>query len=159
MLARARELVPPHMVPELLVRVDELPLTANGKVDRTALAALAAAEAGEDAAAFVEPRTALEKVLAGIAAGVLGRERVGADADFFALGGDSVLATTVVARMREALDTTALPVRVLFAERTIERICRRFTELEETPGRLEAVAAIWLEVEAMSEEELTARLG
>ncbi|WP_412517579.1 amino acid adenylation domain-containing protein [Actinomadura madurae] len=158
-LARARDLVPPHMVPELLVRVDELPLTANGKVDRTALAALAAAEAGEAAAAFVEPRTALEKVLAGIAAGVLGRERVGADADFFALGGDSVLATTVVARMREALDTTALPVRVLFAERTIERICRRFTELEETPGRLEAVAAIWLEVEAMSEEELTARLG
>ncbi|MEO3824135.1 amino acid adenylation domain-containing protein [Actinomadura sp. B10D3] len=158
-LAHARDLVPPHMMPELLVRVDELPLTANGKVDRKTLAALAAAEAGEAAATFVEPRTALEKVLAGIAAGVLGRERVGADADFFALGGDSVLATTVVARMREALDTTALPVRVLFAERTIERICRRFTELEETPGRLEAVAAIWLEVEAMSEDELAARLG
>lgn len=158
-LAHVRNLLPPHMVPELLVRVDELPLTANGKVDRKALTALAAAEAGEAADAYVEPETPLEQVLARIVAEVLGRERVGADADFFALGGDSVLATTVVARLREALDTTALPVRALFAERTVARVCRRFTELEETPGRLEAVAAIWLEVEAMSDEELTARLG
>ncbi|GAA1862577.1 non-ribosomal peptide synthetase [Actinomadura bangladeshensis] len=156
-LARARGLLPPHMVPELLVPVEELPLTANGKVDRTALTALAAAEKGE--AHYAEPATSLEKVLARIVADVLGRERVGADADFFALGGDSVLATTVVARLREALDTTALPVRVLFAERTVARVCRRFAELEEAPGRLEAVAAIWLEVEAMTEEELTARLG
>jgi mycobactin phenyloxazoline synthetase len=156
-LARARDLLPPHMVPELLVPVDELPLTANGKVDRRALTALTAAERGE--AAYAEPQTSLERVLARIVAEVLGRERVGADADFFALGGDSVLATTVIARLREALDTTALPVRVLFAERTVARVCRRFTELEEAPGRLEAVAAIWLEVEAMTEDELAARLG
>ena len=98
-------------------------------------------------------------MLARIAAEVLGRERVGADADFFALGGDSDLATTVVARLREALDTSALPVRVLFAERTIARIARRFTELEDAPGRLEAVAAIWLEVDAMSDDEIEARLA
>ncbi|MFV2179045.1 amino acid adenylation domain-containing protein [Actinomadura sp. LOL_016] len=158
-LGRAQELLPPHMVPELLVALDALPLTANGKVDRTALAASAAAEAGRADAADAEPETALERVLARIVAEVLGRERVGADADFFALGGDSVLATTVVARLREALDTGALPVRVLFAERTVARVCRRFAELEETPGRLEAVAAIWLEVEALSEEEIAARLG
>ncbi|MBE1535917.1 non-ribosomal peptide synthetase [Actinomadura algeriensis] len=158
-LARAQELLPPHMVPELLVALDELPLTANGKVDRKALVASAAAEAGRADAADAEPKTALERVLARIVAEVLGRERVGADADFFALGGDSVLATTVVARLREALDTGALPVRVLFAERTVARVCRRFAELDETPGRLEAVAAIWLEVEALSEEEIAARLG
>ncbi|MGP4025462.1 non-ribosomal peptide synthetase [Actinomadura sp. 3N407] len=158
-LAHVRDLLPPHMVPELLVRVDELPLTANGKVDRKALTALAAAEAGDAADAYVEPRTSLEKVLARIVAGVLGKERVGADADFFALGGDSVLATTVIARLREALDTTALPVRVLFAERTVARVSQRFTELEEAPGRLEAVAEIWLEVESMTEDELAARLG
>ncbi|WP_246237108.1 amino acid adenylation domain-containing protein [Actinomadura chibensis] len=157
-LARARELLPPHMVPEVLVRVAALPLTANGKVDRKALTALAA-EAGGAADAYVEPETPLEKVLARIVAEVLGVERVGADADFFALGGDSVLATTVVARLREALDTTALPVRVLFAERTVARVCRRLAELEDAPGRLEAVAAIWLEVEAMTEDELAARLG
>ena len=158
-LARVRGLLPPHMVPELLVRVDELPLTANGKVDRKALTALAAAEAGEAADAYAEPKSSLEKVMARIVAEVLGRERVGADADFFALGGDSVLATSVIARLREALDTTALPVRVLFAERTVARVCRRFTDLEDPPGRLEAVAAIWLEVAAMTDEELAARLG
>ncbi|MER7547047.1 amino acid adenylation domain-containing protein [Spirillospora sp. NPDC127506] len=156
-LEHARALLPPHMVPEQLIRVDELPLTPNGKVDRKALTVLASAEKGE--APYAEPATALEKVLARIAGEVLGEERVGADADFFALGGDSVLATTVIARLREALDTTALPVRVLFAERTVARVCRRFTELEDEPGRLEAVAAIWLEVEAMTEEELAARLG
>ncbi|TDC97700.1 non-ribosomal peptide synthetase, partial [Actinomadura sp. 7K507] len=157
-LARVRDLLPPHMVPELLVRVDELPLTANGKVDRRALTALAAAEAGEAADRYVEPKSSLEGVMARIVAEVLGRERVGADADFFSLGGDSVLATSVIARLREALDTTALPVRVLFAERTVARACRRFRDLEEAPGRLEAVAAIWLKVEAMTDEELAARL-
>ncbi|TDD79238.1 non-ribosomal peptide synthetase [Actinomadura rubrisoli] len=157
-LDHARGLLPPHMVPELLIPLAELPLTANAKVDRKALAALAAAEAGGPGAAFAEPETPLEKVLSRIVAEVLEKERVGADADFFALGGDSVLATTVIARLREALDTTALPVGVLFAERTVSRACRRFTELEETPGRLDAVAAIWLEVEAMDESQVSARL-
>ncbi|PKK16202.1 amino acid adenylation domain-containing protein [Thermomonospora sp. CIF 1] len=154
-----RDLLPPHMVPELLVRVEELPLTANGKIDRKALTALAAAEAGEAAATYVEPATALEKVIARTIGEVLGIERVGAEDDFFALGGDSVLATTVVARLREALDTTSLPVRVIFAQRTVSRIARRFTELEETPGRLEAVADIWLTVADMTDEEVEAHLS
>ncbi|MFD0689346.1 non-ribosomal peptide synthetase [Actinomadura fibrosa] len=158
-LARARDLLPPHMVPELIVPLEKLPLTANGKVDRKALAALAAAEAGDAGAAYVAPATSLEKVMARIVAEVLEEDRVGADADFFALGGDSVLATAVIARLREALDTTALPVRVLFSERTVARACRRFTELEDEPGRLEAVAAIWLEVEDMTEDELSTRLA
>jgi mycobactin phenyloxazoline synthetase len=101
----------------------------------------------------------VEKVLTRIVADVLGTERVGVDDDFFALGGDSVLATSVIARAREALDTTALPVRVLFNQRTIARIARRFAELEAEPGRPEAVAEIWLMVEEMSEEELAERLS
>ncbi|GAA3970270.1 non-ribosomal peptide synthetase [Actinomadura viridis] len=158
-LAHARELVPPHMVPELLVPVVELPLTANGKVDRKALTALADAAGGEGGRAYTAPRTAVEKVLARIVAGVLGAERVGADDDFFALGGDSVLATSVIARLREALDTTSLPVRVVFAERTVARIARRLGELEADAGRLEAVAGIWLMVADMPEEELAERLA
>ncbi|WP_395111422.1 amino acid adenylation domain-containing protein [Actinomadura sp. SCN-SB] len=158
-LAHVRELLPPHMVPELLVPLDELPLTANGKVDRKALTALAAEAGGEAGPAYAAPRTNVEKVLARIVADVLGIERAGVNDDFFALGGDSVLATSVIARAREALDTTALPVRVLFAQRTIARIARRFTELESEPGRLEAVAGIWLMVQDMSEEELAERLS
>ncbi|SEG73754.1 mycobactin phenyloxazoline synthetase [Thermomonospora echinospora] len=159
LLVHAQELLPPHMVPELLVPVDELPLTANGKVDRKALTALVSAETGEGTTAYVAPRTALEKVLARTIGEVLGAERVGADDDFFALGGDSVLATGVIARLREALDTTALPVRVVFNQRTVSRIAHRFTELEDTPGRLETIAEIWLTVTAMSEDEVEAHLS
>ncbi|MEO3782584.1 amino acid adenylation domain-containing protein [Actinocorallia sp. B10E7] len=155
----AAALLPPHMVPELLVTLDELPLTANAKIDRRALAALVAAEAGTGGGARVRPRTRLEELIARTMAEVTGAASVGADSDFFALGGDSVLATTVVARLREALDTTSLPVRVLFAERTVERVARRLNELERVPGRLEAVADIWLSVADMPEEELAARLA
>ncbi|MEW2357223.1 amino acid adenylation domain-containing protein [Spirillospora sp. NPDC029432] len=158
-LAHARELLPPHMVPELLLPVAELPLTANGKVDRKALTALVTAASGAAGGAYVEPRTPLEKVIARVVADVVGAERVGADDDFFALGGDSVLATSVIARLREALDTTALPVRVVFNQRTVSAIARRFTELETEPGRLAAVAEIWLMVDGMSEEELDERLA
>ena len=150
--------LPPHMIPALLVPVESLPLTANGKVDRKALAALVAAEAGEGAA-HVEPRTALEKVIARVIGEVLNVERVGADDDFFALGGDSVLATNVIARLREALDTTALPVRVVFTQRTVARIAQRFAELDAEPGRLEAVAEIYLTVAEMSDEEVETRLS
>ncbi|GAA2723829.1 non-ribosomal peptide synthetase [Actinocorallia aurantiaca] len=159
LLEHAATLLPPHMVPELLVTLDELPLTANAKIDRRALAALVAAETGTGGAQ-VPPRTALERLIARTMAEVTGTVSVsvGADSDFFALGGDSVLATTVIARLREALDTTSLPVRVLFAERTVERVARRLNELERTPGRLEAIADIWLSVADMSEEELAAQL-
>lgn len=159
LLAHVRELLPPHMVPDLLVTLDALPLTANNKVDRKALAALVAAAAGETGTPYTAPGSALERVLARVIGQVLGVPRVGAHDDIFALGGDSVLATTVIARLREALDASSLPLRALFTERTVSRVAQRFTELEETPGRLEAVAEIWLMVEGMSEDELTERLG
>ncbi|MER6174692.1 amino acid adenylation domain-containing protein [Streptosporangium sp. NPDC001681] len=159
LLAHVRELLPSHMVPDLLVPLAGLPLTANNKVDRKALAALVAAAAGETGTPYTAPATALERVLARVVGQVLGVPRVGAHDDIFALGGDSVLATTIIARLREALDASSLPLRALFTERTVSRVARRFAEVEETSGRLEAVAEIWLMVEGMSEDELAERLG
>ncbi|MFS1299905.1 amino acid adenylation domain-containing protein [Streptosporangium longisporum] len=158
LLVHLRELLPPHMIPDLLVPVEALPLTANDKVDRRALTALVTAAAGQAGAPYTAPGTALERVLARIVGEVLDVPRVGAHDDIFALGGDSVLATTVIARLREALDASSLPLRALFTERTVSRIAHRFTETEETPGRLEAVAEIWLAVEGMSEDEIDERL-
>ena len=158
-LAHVRELLPPHMVPDLLVPLAALPLTANDKVDREALAALVVAAAGETGTPYTAPGTALERVLARVVGEVLDVPEVGAHDDIFAIGGDSVLATTVIARLREALDASSLPLRALFTERTVSRVARRFVETEEVPGRLEAVAEIWLMVEDMSEDELTERLG
>jgi mycobactin phenyloxazoline synthetase len=151
----ARTVLPPHMVPARIVVVRELPLTSNGKLDRRAVAQLwESAEELEHRA----PGTALENVVARIWGDVLGTGRVGLDDGFFALGGDSVLATVIVSRLREALDTSEVSVRALFATLTAGGMAKRLSAEEETPGRLEQVAAIHLEIEGMSAAEIDSAL-
>jgi nonribosomal peptide synthetase DhbF len=89
--------LPPYMVPQAFVTLDALPLTGVGKVDR---AALPAPEA-EVAAAFVAPRTPAEERVADIFAVVLGVEPVGADDNFFDIGGNSLQAARVLSRVSE----------------------------------------------------------
>jgi acyl carrier protein len=97
-------------VPSAVVPLDAFPLTPNGKVDRAALPASAgAAERTEGAA----PRTATEEALAEVWAEVLRVERVYADDDFYALGGQSLLAAQVAARVRDRLGVE-LPLRCVF---------------------------------------------
>ncbi|MGW3284851.1 amino acid adenylation domain-containing protein [Streptomyces sp. NPDC001002] len=151
----ARTVLPPHMVPARIVVVRELPLTSNGKLDRRTVAQLwESAQELEHRA----PGTALENVVARIWGDVLGTGRVGLDDGFFALGGDSVLATVIVSRLREALDTSEVSVRALFATLTAGGMAKRLSAEEETPGRLEQVAAIHLEIEGMSAEEIDSAL-
>ena len=100
--------LPDYMVPTHIVVLDEFPLTSSGKIDRKSLPAPVFA-----ATAFRAPQTPTEKILAGVFAEVLGLERVGLDDDFFALGGDSLIATRVSARLQLAL-SREVPVRYLF---------------------------------------------
>ncbi|MGW8743699.1 amino acid adenylation domain-containing protein [Streptomyces sp. NPDC055794] len=93
----AADRLPAYMVPRAFVPLTELPLTPNGKVDRAHLPDPVFA-----GAAYRAPRTARERVVASVFAHVLGAERVGADDDFLALGGDSVRAIQVVIRARAA---------------------------------------------------------
>ena len=81
------------MVPTQIVVLDEFPLTSSGKIDRKALPAPVFA-----ATTFRAPQTQTEQIVAGVFAEVLGLDRVGLDDDFFALGGDSLIATRVSAR-------------------------------------------------------------
>ncbi|MBY0278541.1 amino acid adenylation domain-containing protein, partial [Candidatus Binatia bacterium] len=96
-----RSKLPSSMVPSTIAVLDRLPLTRSGKLDRTALAEIAA-DATPERTTYEAPRTPLEERLAAIWAEILGVERVGIDDDFFDLGGDSVLAIRMVARASEA---------------------------------------------------------
>ncbi|MGW9347759.1 non-ribosomal peptide synthetase [Nocardiopsis flavescens] len=113
--------LPAAMVPAAVLLLDALPLNANGKLDRRALPDPGpAAPAGGGGR---PPRTAGEEALCAAVADVLGLDRVGADTDFFALGGDSITAIRLVSRARGAgLEFT---VRDVFDHRTPERLAAR----------------------------------
>ncbi|MFG2089078.1 amino acid adenylation domain-containing protein [Spirillospora sp. NPDC048824] len=123
---RLRGLLPDYLVPAELIVLDELPLNPNGKVDRRALP-----EPGRPAAGRA-PATGPERVLARLAATVLGRDAVGADDDFFRTGGDSISAALLVARARRA--GLSFTVRDVFRLRTVEALAAAAAPAS-APGR------------------------
>jgi len=116
-----RDRLPEPMVPSAIVSVGSFPLTRHGKVDRSALPA---PEQETAEAPGRPPRTPFEEVLAGIWSEVLGVGRVGADDNFFEIGGHSILATRLMARVRQLFDLD-LPLRVLFEKPTVESLAER----------------------------------
>src|SRR5580658_10150751 len=114
--------LPSNLLPASYVRLERLPRTLSGKIDRRQLPA--PEEAAADSAAYVAPRSVREELLAGLWAGVLQRPRVGVRQDFFQLGGHSLLATQLLSRIRGVLGVE-IPLRWLFEERTIEKLGQR----------------------------------
>ncbi|MGH4022099.1 MAG: amino acid adenylation domain-containing protein [Pseudonocardiaceae bacterium] len=155
-----RELLPAHMVPEGVFVLPTVPLTANGKIDRRAVRVVADQQCtSTHAGQRVAPRNALERAIALVWTQVLAVDEASVTDELFALGGDSVLATAIVARLREGLDTSAVSVRTLFAAPTIAGLAERMLAADEVSGRLERVAEIFLEIEALSDEEAESQLG
>jgi len=111
--------LPAYMVPAAVVELDHVPLMPSGKLDR---AALPVPEWGTTE--FRAPETETERVVADIFAEVLGIERAGLDDDFFDLGGNSLLATAVVGRVRSRLGIT-VSAGALFDEPTVAALARR----------------------------------
>ncbi|MEC3955141.1 amino acid adenylation domain-containing protein [Nocardia sp. CDC153] len=126
LLAHTRESVPSYMVPSAVVRLDAMPLNASGKLDRKALP-VPEFQARE----YREPATAAERTVAEVFATVLRLERVGADDDFFELGGNSLNATQVVARLGAALGAR-VPVRALFETPVVAELAKSLGALADT---------------------------
>jgi thioesterase domain-containing protein/acyl carrier protein len=113
-----RERLPDAMVPTAYVTLAELPLTPTGKVDRKALPAPGQPSAAAD---FVAPRTPIEEFLADLWAEQFRVERVGANSNFFDLGGHSMLAVRVMGRVQHVLGIE-VPISALFEAPTVEQL-------------------------------------
>jgi amino acid adenylation domain-containing protein len=147
--------LPDYMVPGAFVEVAEWPLNQSGKVDRRALPA---PDLDSAARAFSPPRDAVEEVLAGVWAEVLGLERVGVDEDFFDLGGHSLLATRVVSRIHKVF-RMELPLRDFFGGTTVAGLAGIVREREARPGRAEKIARLYLSIERLPEEGVRDQLA
>jgi amino acid adenylation domain-containing protein len=129
-----RAVLPEPMLPARLIPLPALPLNANGKVDRRALAREPLPEEAAAGLGLTPPRTPLEERLAAIWREVLGVERIGVHDDFLALGGHSLLAIRVLSRVQEVLGV-AVPMRDFFAAPTVAGLAERLAVgEEETPS-------------------------
>jgi len=137
--------LPDYMIPSSFVVLQSLPVTPNGKVDRTALPAPDATNTLRDVS-VAAPETATEERISQIVTTLLKLETVGIDDNFFMLGGHSLLGTQIIAQITETFGVD-LPLRSLFEAPTIRLLA---AEVEQR---------IIAKLESMSEDEVLRLLG
>ncbi|WP_405491772.1 amino acid adenylation domain-containing protein [Nocardia sp. NBC_00511] len=113
--------LPGYMVPSYLIELDDVPLTPVGKLDRNALPAPDFDSLDQR---YLAPRTAVERAVADVFAEVLGNEKISIDRSFFELGGNSLSATKVVARVNAAMGAT-VALRDLFDAPSVAQLAAR----------------------------------
>lgn len=149
--ARLARRLPEAMIPSFFVPLDRLPLTRHGKVDRRALPAPRAA-AGQGTDDRVAPRTDLERRIASAWAAALGFDGFGIHDNFFALGGHSLMATRIAARLAEDLGAD-IPLAILFDKPTIAELAAAVP----APGP-ETLEDILAQVEGLTDAQARAQL-
>ncbi|HWH80587.1 MAG TPA: non-ribosomal peptide synthetase [Candidatus Binatus sp.] len=150
--AALEEKLPNYMIPAAFIVMARLPITASGKIDRRALPEPARSRAGIDVA-YAAPLNELERVLAGLWCEVLEIGEAGRDDDFAALGGDSLLATRIVARVNQ-LFPSARPLKTLFATPTVAQLAAWITAQEKSPGAAAEIARLVLQIDAVAPERV-----
>jgi acyl carrier protein len=132
--------MPDYMLPSAFVILEQLPLTPNGKIDR---AALPAPDGGDTLPieGAAGPASEVEKRVADIVASLLRVDRVDPQANFFDLGGHSLLGAQLIARVRAAFGIN-LPLRKVFEAATVSELSAEIEEI------------LVAEVEAMGEDEI-----
>ncbi|MCL4176655.1 MAG: amino acid adenylation domain-containing protein [Verrucomicrobia bacterium] len=134
-----RRALPDYMIPSRFVRLQSLPLTANGKVDRKALPDPGEPES-ESRRPAVPVSDEVERQLAAIWQEILGHSRVGASDDFFELGGHSLLALRLIARV-ETMFGKRIPVASVFDSRTVAQMAKLLRQ-ESQPPRATSIVEI-----------------
>ena len=154
--AYAKDRLPEYMVPSVVLVLEAMPLTRNGKVDRHALPE-PLWESRQQAGAYVAPRTPLEQLTAAIWSEVLGVEQVGVHDSFFDLGGHSLSATRIVSRMRKMF-RVQVPVHTLFQSPTVADICLYLVDKRPALGDDQKIDDAIKRIEQMTAEEASREL-
>jgi mycobactin peptide synthetase MbtE len=130
--ARVAAALPDYMTPAAYVVLDEIPITAHGKIDRTALPEPEIAAKAQ----YRDPATVTERRIAAMFSGLLGHDRVGLDDSFFDLGGHSLVATKLATAIRSECEVE-LGIRDIFELATVGLLAERVDELR-SGGRVQA---------------------
>jgi amino acid adenylation domain-containing protein len=152
LLAELRKSLPDYMLPSAFVDLPQLPLTANGKIDRAMLSTAPAPQMGADQP-YEAPCDELESTLASIWQDVLGIGRVGRFDNFFDIGGHSLLASQVVSRIRESLGIQ-LAIADLFRHATLAGLAAWTREVQQSERDMDIGNALLDQLEELSEEEV-----
>jgi len=121
-------LLPAYMIPQQFIQVPEMPLTANGKVDRKALANLSGGQSLKPE--HVEPVTETERTIARIWSELLRVERVSTDQNFFDIGGHSLLAISVIQKIHKEFGVRISPREMML--NTLQQIAKSLPDQRET---------------------------
>ncbi|NSL87275.1 amino acid adenylation domain-containing protein [Chitinophaga sp. Mgbs1] len=123
------DLLPSYMLPLFCIRVEKMPLTSSGKIDRKALDVLAQQQQAAERP-FEEPAGPIQKALAAIWKDALQLERVGTTDNFFELGGNSIKLIQVLNRIKKELDVN-IPLTTAFTYPTIKALAEKITMINE----------------------------
>jgi amino acid adenylation domain-containing protein len=157
--SRLGESLPPYMIPTSFVGLDEVPLTATGKVDRRRLPEPVDRHAtAEREFSFVAPRSPVERFLAECWCDLLNVNKVGIHDNFFDLGGHSLTATQLVSRVRDQFDLE-LPLASVFERPTVEQLAVEVVQLRAATEDEDVLAGLLAELESLSEEDSRALLS
>lgn len=151
-----RTRLPEYMIPLHFVKMDAMPQTPNGKVDRKALPAPDGPRP-ELGTVFEPPRTPIEQTIASVWADVLDLDKVGIHDNFFDLGGHSLQATRVMARLREPLQFD-VPLRLFFEKPTIAELALAITELQVAQESDDDILQMIEELGDLTDEEVASLL-
>lgn len=145
-----RNHLPDYMVPSSFVAVETLPLNANGKLDRSALAEREISQIPE---VVSDPGLdSVQSKLVSIWREVLGVGAINVDDNFFELGGHSLLAVQIIARLRNAFGVP-VPLRCIFEAPTVAGLAEVIAQYSSESHEEEDVTRILREIEGLSEEE------
>jgi acyl-coenzyme A synthetase/AMP-(fatty) acid ligase/acyl carrier protein len=149
--------LPEYMIPSAFLRLEVIPLTPNGKVDRKALPDPARSRP-ELANAYVPPRTTTEEILVRIWAEVLSLDDVGIHDNFFDLGGHSLAAARVVSRVLKQFQLE-IPLQALFESPTVAEMSALINEHQGKKLSGKELEQILTELESLSDDEAQKRLS